>query len=69
MIGLPFLAMLALPEGWEGRGLSARFMLSTRWARSEARVEARLTTSRHEVLNKRQGVRLTDSFLGFTCSS
>ena len=30
VMGLPFLAILAFPAGWEGRGLSARFMLSTK---------------------------------------
>ena len=43
---------LAFPEGWEGRGLSARFMLSTMCARSEARVGAKLTTSSPDVLKK-----------------
>ena len=50
VIGLPFLDMLALPEGWVGRGRSARFILSTRCARSEARVDAKLTTSNPDVL-------------------
>ena len=42
--------MLALPDGCEGRGLSARFILSTRCAKSEAKVDAKLTTSNPDVL-------------------
>ena len=52
VIGLPLLATLAFPDGCEGRGLSARFMLSTKCARSEANVDAKLTTSSPDVLGK-----------------
>ena len=51
-IGLPPLATFALQDGCEGSGLSARFMLSTKCARSEANVDAKLTTSSPDVLGK-----------------
>jgi len=44
-------------------GRSARFMDSTRWARSEAKVEAKLTTSNPaDLLSYRSLARLMPSF-------
>ena len=48
--GLPPLPPLLALVWLVAVGRSARFMLSTRWARSLARVEARLTTSRPELV-------------------
>ena len=50
LIGLPLLATLAFPDGCEGRGLSARFILSTKCARFEAKVDAKVTTSSPDIL-------------------
>ena len=52
VIGLPPLATLPFHDGCEGSGLSARLMLSTKCARYEAKVDAKITTSSPDILGK-----------------